>query len=66
MSEPYRRLIFFGGDPFGKMWKNCRFSGRLRLDWGNTTRAATVGWGSIGFLSYFKSDTVSVNPIKVH
>ena len=27
------------------------FSGRLRADWGNTTRAATGGLGSIGFIS---------------
>ena len=31
-----------------KMWKNSRFYGRLRLDWGNATRAATDGLGSIG------------------
>ena len=32
----------------GKMWKNGRFSGRLRPDWGNTTRAAMAGLRSIG------------------
>ena len=32
----------------GKIWKNARFSGRLRPDWGNTARAATAGLGSIG------------------
>ena len=36
----------------GKIWKNGRFSGRLRPDWGNTARAATVGLGSKG-LSFF-------------
>ena len=34
----------------GKIWKNGRFSGRLRPDWGNTTRAATAGYGSIGII----------------
>ena len=32
----------------GKIWKNGRFSGRLRPDWGNTARAATAGLGSKG------------------
>ena len=32
----------------GKMWKNGRFSGRLRPDWGNTARAAMAGLVSIG------------------
>ena len=32
----------------GKIWKNCRFSGRLRPDWGNTARAVTAGLGPIG------------------
>ena len=32
----------------GKIWKNSRFSGRLRPDWGNTTWEATAGLGSIG------------------
>ena len=32
----------------GKIWKNGRFSGRLRPDWGNTAWAATAGLGSIG------------------
>ena len=32
----------------GKIWKNGRFSGRLRPDWGDTARAATAGLGSIG------------------
>ena len=35
------------------MWKNTEkrpFSGRLRPDWGNTTRAATAGLGSIGLM----------------
>ena len=31
-----------------KYGKNGRFSGRLRPDWGNTTRAAMAGLGSIG------------------
>ena len=30
----------------GKIWKNGRFSGRLRPDWGNTARATTAGLGS--------------------
>ena len=34
----------------GKIWKNGRFSGRLRPDWGNTTRAATAGLGSKGLM----------------
>ena len=36
----------------GKIWKNGRFSGRLWPDWGNTTRAATAGLGSIGYINY--------------
>ena len=35
-------------EKYGKMWKNGRFSGRLRPDWGNTARAAMAGLGSIG------------------
>ena len=47
------RLILCGGFFFfflnvEKIWKNGRFSGRLRPDWGHTTRAATAGLGSIG------------------
>ena len=34
----------------GKIWKNGRFSGRLRPDWGNTARAATAALGSIGLI----------------
>ena len=34
----------------GKIWKNGRFSGRLRPDWGHTARAATAGLGSKGEL----------------
>ena len=37
----------------GKIWKNGRFSGRLRSDWGNTTRAATAGLGSKGLNQNF-------------
>ena len=32
----------------GKIWKNGRFSGRLRPDWGNTAWVAMAGLGSIG------------------
>ena len=32
----------------GKIWKKAVFSGRLRPDWGNTTRAAMAGLGSKG------------------
>ena len=32
-------------EKYGKFWKNGRFSGRIRPDWGNTARA---GLGSIG------------------
>ena len=35
-------------EKYGKIWKNGRFSGRLRPDWGHTTRVATAGLGSIG------------------
>ena len=48
MLGPYERLIFFGGVPFGKIWKNGHFSGWLWPDSGNTTRAAMAGLGSIG------------------
>ena len=33
-----------------KIWKNCCFSGGLRPDWGNTTRTAMAGLGSIGLI----------------
>ena len=46
------RLILCGGFFFlekcGKIRENGRFSGRLRPDWGHTTRAAMAGLGSIG------------------
>ena len=32
----------------GKIWKNGRFSGRLRPDWGNNPWAAMAGLRSIG------------------
>ena len=32
----------------GKFWKNGRFSGRIRPDWGNTAREDMAGLGSIG------------------
>ena len=32
----------------GHFWKNCRFSGRIWPDWGNTARADMAGLGSIG------------------
>ena len=35
-------------EKYGKFWKNCRFSGRIWPDWGNTTRADMAGLGSIG------------------
>ena len=31
-----------------KFWKNGRFSGRIRPDWGNTAQADMAGLGSIG------------------
>ena len=34
----------------GKIWKNNRFSGRLRPDWRHTARAATAGLGSKGLI----------------
>ena len=34
----------------GKIWKNSRFSGRLRPDRGHTARAATAGLGSKGLI----------------
>ena len=37
----------------GKIWKNGCFSGRLRPDWGHTTRAAMAGLGSIGLIIDF-------------
>ena len=37
----------------GKIWKNGRFSGRLRPDWGHTARAATAGLGSKGLIMMF-------------
>ena len=45
------RQIFLDGsilEKCGKIWKNCRFSGRLWPDWGNTARVATARLGSIG------------------
>ena len=36
------------GSKCGKFWKNGRFSGRIRPDWGNTARADMAGLGSIG------------------
>ena len=50
------RLILFGGtflEKCGKIWKNGHFSGRLWPDWGNTTRAAMAGSGSIGKSNHF-------------
>ena len=35
-------------EKFGKIWKNCRFSGRLWPDWGNTAQVAMARLGSIG------------------
>ena len=39
-------------EKYGKIWKNGRFSGRLRPDWGYTTRAAMAGLGSIGLNTF--------------
>ena len=41
----------------GKIWKNGRFTGRPRPDWGNTTWVAMAGLGSIG-LNVFLDDQV--------
>ena len=35
-------------EKYGNFWKNGRFSGRIWLDWGNTTRVDLAGLGSIG------------------
>ena len=35
-------------EKWGEKWKNCRFSGQLWPDWGNTARAATARLGSQG------------------
>ena len=47
MSSSY---FFMGSnlEKCGKFWKNGRFSGRIRPDWGNTARADMAGLGSIG------------------
>ena len=48
---PMCGLYFFMGsnlEKCGKFWKNGRFSGRIRPDWGNTARADMAGLGSIG------------------
>ena len=54
----------------GKIWENGRFSGRLRSDWGYTTRAATAGLGSIGLdmkVIYYHFDTKrTLNTSQVH
>ena len=42
----------------GKIWKNGRFSGRLRPDWGHTARAATAGLGSKGLTATVCSFTM--------
>ena len=45
---------FFVGsnlEKYGKFWKNCRFSGRIWPDWGNTAWADMAGLGSIGLKS---------------
>ena len=42
---------FLGGsnlEKYGKLWENSVFSGRIWLDWGNTTQADLAGLGSIG------------------
>ena len=35
-------------EKYGKFRKNCRFSGRISPDWGNTTWADLAGLGSVG------------------
>ena len=34
-------------EKYGTFWKNDRFSGQIRPDWGSTTRADMAGLGSI-------------------
>ena len=38
-------------EKYGTIWKNCCFSRRLWLDWGNTTRAPKAALGSKGIIS---------------
>ena len=44
----------------GNFRKNCRFSGRIWPDWGNTARADMAGLGSIGLKSQIHSSVVRV------
>ena len=47
---------FFTGsnlEKCGKLWKNGRFSGRIRPDWGNTAWADMAGLGSKGLKSIY-------------
>ena len=37
----------------GKIWEKAVFSGRLRPDWGNTTRAAMAGYFFFFFFFFF-------------
>ena len=45
-------------EKYGKFWKNGRFSGRIRPDWGNTARADMAGLGSIGLIGEFTKSRV--------
>ena len=49
MSSSY---FFMGSnlEKCGQFWKNGRFSGRIRPDWGNTAWADMAGLGSIGLI----------------
>ena len=50
---PMGGLYFLMGsnlEKYGNFWKNGRFSGRIRPDWGNTARADMAGLGSIGII----------------
>ena len=57
MLDSYIKLILFGWFYFGEIWKNSRFSGRLRPDWGNTARVATAGLGSLHQNYWFRDAT---------
>ena len=54
--NPISGLYFFWGfilEKCGNLWKNGRFSGRIRPDWGNTARADMAGLGSIGLIKRY-------------
>ena len=50
-------------EKIGKFWKNCRFSGRIWPDWGNTARADMAGLGSIGLIN--NEDTIFQNVYQI-